>query len=119
MNQPNSTNFFVATTALLVLLALAACGKGDPSALIASAKSYLAKGDYPASIIQLKSALQEAPTIPRHAFFSARRCLIAAIRAAPRLTCKALDFHYQSDDVYGRSRGLCSLRPSTENLYWS
>ena len=75
MNQPNSTNFFFATTALLVLLALAACGKGDPSALIASAKSYLAKGDYPASIIQLKSALQEAPDNPEARFLLGKALL--------------------------------------------
>jgi putative PEP-CTERM system TPR-repeat lipoprotein len=101
MNQPNSTNFFVATTALLVLLALAACGKGDPSALIASAKSYLAKGDYPASIIQLKTALQEAPDNPEARFLLGKALLDSGNPSGAEVELrKALDFHYQSDDVY-------------------
>jgi len=40
---------------------LAGCGRTDPQALIASAKDYIAKRDYNASVIQLKNALQKDP----------------------------------------------------------
>ena len=101
MNQVNSTKFLFATTVLLALLALAACGKGDPSALIASAKSYIAKGDYPASIIQLKSALQDAPDNPEARFLLGKALLDSGNPSGAEVELrKALDFHYQSDDVY-------------------
>ena len=51
-------------TALLWLaltLGVAACSPDDPSALVASAKEYITKRDYSASIIQLKNALQKDP----------------------------------------------------------
>lgn len=48
----------VATSAAALLLA---CGQGSPDKLVASAKDYIAKGDNPAAIIQLKNALQAAP----------------------------------------------------------
>ncbi len=41
---------------------LAACGRNEPAQLIDSAKAYLAKQDYAAAAIQLKSALQKEPT---------------------------------------------------------
>ncbi len=46
-------------TAVAILL-MTACG-GSPEKMVASAKDYLARGDNPAAIIQLKNALQEAP----------------------------------------------------------
>jgi cellulose synthase operon protein C len=45
-----------------VLVVLAACGRNEPAQLIDSAKAYLAKQDYAAASIQLKSALQKEPT---------------------------------------------------------
>ena len=42
-------------------LAIGACSRNDPTALIASAKEYIAKRDFNASIIQLKNALQQQP----------------------------------------------------------
>ena len=57
----NARTFYRAAMVLLAVTALAGCGKNDPSAFIASAKSYMAKSDYKAATIQLKSALQEAP----------------------------------------------------------
>jgi len=44
-----------------LVLAAAACGASDPQALVASAKEYIAKREYRASIIQLKNALQQEP----------------------------------------------------------
>ena len=46
---------------LTVSLLLAACGRDDPASLVASAKGYIAKRDFNASIIQLKNALQKEP----------------------------------------------------------
>jgi hypothetical protein len=45
------------TLIALAALALGGCGKDNPTAFVASAKSYLAKNEYEAGIIQLKSAL--------------------------------------------------------------
>lgn len=42
-------------------LAFSACSRNDPAALVASAKEYIAKRDFNASIIQLKNALQKEP----------------------------------------------------------
>ncbi|MCW5626057.1 MAG: PEP-CTERM system TPR-repeat protein PrsT, partial [Burkholderiales bacterium] len=51
----------LAAGCLSVLLVLSGC-KGDSSEnFVASAKSFIAKGDYPAAVIQLKNALQAAP----------------------------------------------------------
>ncbi len=43
------------------LAVLAGCGGGDPQKLMASAKSYLAKGDSKSAVIELKTALQKLP----------------------------------------------------------
>ncbi|MFN3566659.1 MAG: XrtA/PEP-CTERM system TPR-repeat protein PrsT, partial [Burkholderiaceae bacterium] len=48
-------------TLLVVAFALAGCLKDSPEKLVASAKDYLARGEYNAAVIQLKNALQEAP----------------------------------------------------------
>lgn len=50
------TNYFLPT--LLLALLLSACGGEKPEVLLASAKTYLAKDDAKAAIIQLKNALQ-------------------------------------------------------------
>jgi putative PEP-CTERM system TPR-repeat lipoprotein len=51
-----------AQSALLALaICLAGCGRDDPAALLVSAKEYIAKRDFNASIIQLKNSLQKNP----------------------------------------------------------
>lgn len=47
--------------AIVLSLALAACGGDDPAQLKASAREHIAKNEYPAAIIQLKNALQKQP----------------------------------------------------------
>ncbi|HYX65287.1 MAG TPA: tetratricopeptide repeat protein, partial [Burkholderiales bacterium] len=47
--------------AIALALAAAACSHDDPASLVASAKQYIAKRDFAASIIQLKNALQKDP----------------------------------------------------------
>lgn len=47
---------------------LVACGAQDPTKLMASARSFLAKNDRDAALIQLKTALQADPTLPEARF---------------------------------------------------
>ena len=54
--------------ALLVSLALVACGSDKPEDLIASAKVYLEKNDSKAAVIQIKNALQADPNLPQARF---------------------------------------------------
>jgi cellulose synthase operon protein C len=51
---------FVAALAL-ALAGLAGCSKNDASGFMASAQGYMAKGNYPAAIIEIKNALQKEP----------------------------------------------------------
>jgi putative PEP-CTERM system TPR-repeat lipoprotein len=46
---------------LALAISLAGCSQDDPASLVASAKGHMAKGDYNASIIELKNALQKDP----------------------------------------------------------
>ena len=46
---------------LALLLFATGCGRDNPEALVASAKEFIAKGDFNASIIQLKNVLQKNP----------------------------------------------------------
>ncbi len=50
-----------ATTAAALSALLLACGGPSPERMIASARDYLAKGDRPAAIIELRNALQAQP----------------------------------------------------------
>ncbi|MEO7245743.1 MAG: XrtA/PEP-CTERM system TPR-repeat protein PrsT, partial [Rubrivivax sp.] len=89
-----------------LLLALAAsafvagCGNDTPDALIASAKSYLAKNDAKAAIIQLKSALQQNPSSGESRFLLGKALLASgdAPGAVVELR-KALDLRHPESDV--------------------
>ena len=56
-------------------LLLGGCGEDQPAALLASAKSYLAKNDQSAAVIQLKSALQKQPDLAEARFLLGRTLL--------------------------------------------
>jgi len=66
---------FRALVAAVIAALLAACGQGDSSALITSAKSYLDKGDERSAIIQLRSALQKQPDQAEARFLLGRTLL--------------------------------------------
>ena len=86
---------------LLAALALAGCGKDDPNALLASAKSYLAKNEYDAGIIQLKSALQIAPDNAEARILYGRALLnTGRPEAAETEIRKAIDLKYPADEAY-------------------
>jgi cellulose synthase operon protein C len=90
-----------AAAMLLAVLALAGCSKGDPSAFITSGKSYLAKGDYNAGIIQLKSALQESPDSAEARFLLGKALIETGNPVGAEIELrKAADLHYAPDEVY-------------------
>jgi len=45
----------------IIVATVAGCAKDDPSTFIASAKSYMAKRDYKAAVVEAKNALQRQP----------------------------------------------------------
>ncbi len=96
----NSFSRFVAIGGLLAL-ALAGCGTETPEALIDSAKSLLAKGDYKGSAIQLRNVLQKRPqdAEARYLFGQALIEDMDYVSAEKELR-KALEYGYVRDGVY-------------------
>ena len=87
--------------ALVATSALSGCGKGDPAALTESAKSYLAKNQYDAGIIQLKSALQIAPDNAEARWLYGKALLDTGRPAAAETEIrKAMDLKYSTDETY-------------------
>ena len=85
---------------IVAALVLAGCSKGDPTALVASAKSYLAKHDYDAGIIQLKSALQLAPDNAEARMLYGKTLLETGRPAAAETEIrKAIDLKYPADEA--------------------
>ena len=94
--------------ALLVCAGLVGCSKESPDALIASAKSYLNKGDPKSAVIQLKNALQANPESGEARFLLGKAFLQAddPVSAAVELG-KASRLKYPDDAVVPlRARAL-------------
>ena len=88
-------------TAVALAAALAACGRSDPASLIASARKYLAKGNAPAAIIELKNALQTAPDNAEARFLLARSLLETGDAVGAETEArKAIQLRYAADEVY-------------------
>ena len=82
-------------------LALAACGRNDPAALIESAKAALAKADTATAAIQLKNALQKAPDNAEARFLLARALLQSGDPGGAETEArKAIDLKYPADAAY-------------------
>ena len=96
------TNKKVTLSAVLFCaITLVACGKDTPEALVASAKTYLAKPDYNAATIQLKSALQTAPNNAEARFLLGKILLITDQPALAETELRrAIDLKYPADEVY-------------------
>ncbi len=79
---------------------MAACGGDDPEKLLASAKTYLAKGELRSAVIELKSALQKKPDSPEARFLLGKALLASdePVGAALELR-KALEFKHPRDIV--------------------
>ena len=85
---------------LLVSLILAGCGDEQPAALLASAKTYLAKKDSRAAVIQLKSALQKQPDLAEARFLLGRTLLEDGDAVSGEVELhKALDLKYPQEPV--------------------
>lgn len=86
---------------LAFALALAGCNRAqDSAALISSAKDYIGKRDYKASIIQLKNALQKEPNQPEARYLLG----LAALESGDLVTAevelkKAADLAYPAEEL--------------------
>jgi putative PEP-CTERM system TPR-repeat lipoprotein len=84
----------------LTALVLACDGGNSPEKLIASAKDYLAKGDRPAAMIELKNALQAAPDNGEARFLLGKASLESRdFPAAEKELRRALELNQSADEV--------------------
>jgi putative PEP-CTERM system TPR-repeat lipoprotein len=101
MTSMFARKFCCVLTALLAAAMLTGCGRDEPSALIASAKAYIAKSDYKSGTIQLKSALQQAPDSAEARFLLGKSLLASGDPAAAQTEVrKALELKYPADEAY-------------------
>ena len=93
--------FRLVVVALTASAILAGCGKDSPQALTASSKAFIAKGDYKAAVIQLRSALQQQPDYGEARYLLGTSLLEEGGHAnAEKELRKALDLGYAPDLVY-------------------
>jgi cellulose synthase operon protein C len=99
MNRSNRRSVF-AIALVAALLAVAACGGPSTGELVASAKTYLAKQDVKAAIIQLRNARQKEPNNAEVRFLLGKAFLDSADPAGAEVELrKALDLQYPADAV--------------------
>ena len=90
-----------ALLALALVVGVVACGRNDPSSFIASAKSYLAKSEYKAAIVQLKNAIEGAPNDGEARFLLANALLeVGDPVGAETEARKAIDLKYSPEESY-------------------
>jgi putative PEP-CTERM system TPR-repeat lipoprotein len=90
-----------ALAALVLLVGVTACSSNDPSSFVASAKSYLAKGDYKAAVVQLKNAIAGAPNDGEARFLLGKALLETGdAGGAEGEARKAIDLKYSPEDSY-------------------
>jgi putative PEP-CTERM system TPR-repeat lipoprotein len=101
MTTLNASHVLRDFTLVVAVVVMSACGKSDAPGLISSGKSYIDKGDAKAAIIQLKSALQEAPD-NAEARFLLGKALLDNGEPGPAETeiRKAIDLKYSADQAY-------------------
>src|SRR5258705_7313716 len=101
MTPLNVRNLRLVASSLAVLMLVAACGRGDPSSFIASAKTYLQKSDYKAAIVQLKNAIEGAPGNGEARFLLANALLQSGdANGAETEARKAIELKYSSEQAY-------------------
>ena len=87
--------------AFALAVAVAACDRNDPASFVASAKSYMAKSDYKAAIIQLKNAIGSSPNDPEARFLLAKALFESGdMVGAETEIRKAIDLKYSSEEAY-------------------
>ena len=93
-------NKSAAIAALLASLFLSACNSENPETMLASAKSYLAKNDSKAALIQVKNALQVSPDLPEARYLLGVLLLDGGNANSAELEFrKALALKYSTDAV--------------------
>ena len=86
--------------AFCLVFALVACDRADTASYITSAKSYMAKSDYGAAIIQLKNALVKSPDSGEARFLMATALLETGDAVGAQTEArKALDLKYRPDEA--------------------
>jgi putative PEP-CTERM system TPR-repeat lipoprotein len=99
MMTQHSGRLLPAIAITCAVVTLVACGKSDPSAFIASAKSYIAIGGTDAAVIQLKSALQESPDNAEARFLLGKALVVSNPVNSEVELRKALALNYPPDEV--------------------
>ena len=90
-----------AVVALVLVAGIAACNRNDPSSFVVSAKSYMAKSDYKAAVIQLKNAIEKAPNDGEARFLLAKTLLDTGDSVGSETEVrKAIDLKYSPDETY-------------------
>jgi len=90
----------VLALAVISMLLLPACSKESPNELIASARTYEAKGEHKAAIIQLRNALQQRPADGEARLLLGRASLnVGDSVGAQRELRKALEYGQPADIV--------------------
>jgi len=96
----NSRRLYFNVAVAALVIAMSACGTGDPASYVASAQNYLAKGDYNAAIIELKNALKADPNRADARFLLAKALLESGSpRDAETEARKALELKYPANDA--------------------
>ncbi len=87
--------------AIFLAIALVACNRNDTASYITSAKSYIAKSDYKAAIIELKNALLGSPNSGEARFLMATSLLATGDAVGAETEArKAVDLKYAPDETY-------------------
>lgn len=93
-------HLFRNVTVAALVIAISACGSGDPASYVASAQKYLARADYNAAIIELKNALKADPNRADARYFLAKALLESGSpRDAETEVRKALELKYPATDA--------------------
>jgi putative PEP-CTERM system TPR-repeat lipoprotein len=86
---------------IALALAIAACSPNDPTALVASAKEYIAKREFNAAVIQLKNALQKEPEHAEARYLLGLASLESGDLASADIELnKALTLGVQTDELF-------------------
>ncbi len=87
--------------ALACVLVTTGCMRDTPESLIASANSYVAKGDHNAAVLQLKTALQKAPNVAEARYLLGASLLeMGDPASAEKELRKALELKHPPEKVY-------------------
>ena len=87
--------------AVALAIVLSACGNNTPATYVASARTYLAKNDYPAAIIELKNALKADPNQAEARFLLAKALTDGGNpRDAETEARKAIELNFPPDEAF-------------------